>query len=129
MTRYAIKVVPPEWEAPMPLPFDKTSHDYSKIEQGTRVLVFRRGEGIIGEGEVKGFFVQPSEWPPETKDTLSPAVAGADYLLPLGMLYSREKPITQDEVRQALDDHSFPPGDVWRPIDQSMYHMLTNWPS
>ncbi|MEO8396602.1 MAG: hypothetical protein ABI700_26650 [Chloroflexota bacterium] len=130
MSRYAIKVVPPEWREPMPLPFNKTTHDYSKIEEGTRVLVYRSGEGIIGEGEVHAFFLRPEEWPSQNKEHLPPSVAQADYLLPLAMLYVRERVISPDGVRDLLDDRSFPQSvDTWRPIGSDLYDELTRWPS
>ncbi|MBI1257743.1 MAG: hypothetical protein GC204_09755 [Chloroflexi bacterium] len=127
MSRYAIKVVPPEWQDTMPLPFNKTTHDYSKIEQGTRVLVYRSGEGIVGEGDVEGYFVRPHEWPTESAEQLPPALAQADYLLPIAMLYLRERVISPDKVRDLLDDRSFPQGiDTWRPIGLDLYDELTH---
>ena len=128
MTLYGIKVVPPEWQDTMPLPFDKASHDASGIEQGTRVLIFRRGEGILGEGEVHGFFIHPREWTGESKEDLPASLANADYLLPVGMLYRREDVIPPQTVRDALNDPAFPSGDGWRTIDQDAYGRLTNYP-
>jgi hypothetical protein len=130
VTRYAIKVVPPEWQETMPLPFNKTTHDYSKIDQGTRVLVYRSGEGIIGEGEVHGFFLRPDEWPAQTTANLPASLAQADYLLPLGMLYTRDRVISPDGVRDLLDDRSFPQSiEAWRPIGEDLYEALTRWPN
>ncbi len=130
MSRYAIKVVPPEWQEPMPLPFNKNTHDYSKVEEGTRVLVYRSGEGIVGEGEVHAFFLRPDEWPSQNKGNLPASVAQADYLLPLTMLYVRDRVVTPDGVRDILDDRSFPQSvDTWRPIGSELYDALTHWPS
>jgi hypothetical protein len=128
MTLYGIKVVPPEWEDQMPLPFDKASHDASGVEQGTRILIFRRGEGIIGEGEVHGFFIQPKEWTSASKDDLPPSLANADYLLTVGMLYHRNDVISPETVRDTLDDPAFPQGDVWCTIGQDAYQALTDYP-
>ena len=129
MTRYAIKVVPPEWQEPMPLPFNKTTHDYSKIDQGMRVLVYRSGEGIIGEGEVRAFFLRPDEWPSQSTAQLPASIAQAEYLLPLAMLYQRDRVISPDGVRDLLDDRSFPQSaDTWRPIGEDLYEALTHWP-
>ena len=127
MSRYAIKVVPPEWQETMPLPFNKTTHDYSKIEQGTRVLVYRSGEGIVGEGDIEGYFVRPQEWPAQSREQLPPVLAEADYLLPVAMLYLRERSISPDKVRDLLDDRSFPQSiDTWRPIGLDLYDELTH---
>ena len=128
MSRYAIKVVPPEWQETMPLPFNKTTHDYSKIEQGTRVLVYRSGEGIIGEGEVRRLLSAPARMAVrKAREQLPPSVAQADYLLPLAMLYLRERVITPDGVRDLLDDRSFPQSvDTWRPIGLDLYDELTH---
>lgn len=128
MTLYGIKVVPPEWEDEMPLPFDKAAHDNSGIEQGTRVLIFRRGEGIIGEGEVHGFFIQPKEWTGKSKDELPASLANADYLQTVGMLYHRDEVIPPEDVQAAIEDPAFPQGEEWRPIDRDAYERLTDWP-
>ncbi len=126
VTRYAIQVVPPEWDDTMPLPFDRATHDSGAVEQGTHVLVYRRGEGIIGEGEVKGYFVQPDMWTPQSKMHLPDSLARADYLLPLGMVYRREEAIPPEAVRAALDDPAFPLGSSWHPIDRDAYDRLNN---
>lgn len=129
-TRYAIKVVPPEWKVSMPLPFDKASHDASGVENGTRVLVYVQGTGIVAEGEVHGFFIEPRRWAQETKDNLPEAFANADYLLPLGVVYKREgtTAITLEAVRDALADPAFPDGETWRPIEREVYERLNNFP-
>ena len=62
MILYAIKVVPPEWDDTMPLPFDKAAYEQAKLEQGTRVLLYRDGEGIVGEGEIAGYPVEAARW-------------------------------------------------------------------
>jgi hypothetical protein len=112
----------------MPLPFDKASHDASGVEQGTRILIFRHGEGIIGEGEVHGYFIHPKEWTSASKDELPPSLANADYLLPVGMLYHRENVISPETVYDILNDPAFPQGDIWRTIDQDAYRQLTDYP-
>jgi hypothetical protein len=127
VSRYAIKVVPPEWRETMPLPFNKTTHDYNKIEQGMRVLIYRGSEGIVAEGEIDGYFLHPHEWPAQSMENLPPSLAQADYLLPIALLYRRERPISPDDVRDLLDDRSFPPGgDTWRPIGLDIYDELTD---
>ncbi|MEP7293032.1 MAG: hypothetical protein ABI835_14715 [Chloroflexota bacterium] len=128
MILYGIKVVPPEWEKAMPLPFSKAEHDAAKLEQGTRILLYREGEGIIGEGEVHGFAIHPKEWPAPTTEALPPSLAQADYLQPIGLLYSREDAISPDKVREALGDPAFPQAASWRPIEREVYERLANWP-
>ena len=124
MTRYAIKVVPPEWDYSMPLPFSRTMHDYNRIESGMRVLIYRSGVGIVGETEINSPFATPNEWPSDLIDDMPGAVASADYFLPLGGLYYRGKVIHPDVVRQILSDSTFPAFEAWRPIDAQTYQQL-----
>jgi hypothetical protein len=132
MILYAIKVVPPEWEEAMPIPFTQAEHDQwgAQLQNGTRVLIFKDApiNQLIGEGEVHGFFVQPDRWTPTATDGLPPSLRGADYLLPLGMLYTRKTPesmISLHGVRAALDDPTFPrSANEWRPLEFEQYQRL-----
>jgi hypothetical protein len=128
MTEYAIKVVPAGWEHTMPLPFTKAAYDQSGIEQGTRVLIYRQDEGIVGEGEVHGFVVQPRAWPQDDKSGLPLALADADYLQPIGVLYMRDSSIPPQVVRETLGDLAFPLREDWQPLSSDQYHTLTDWP-
>ncbi len=127
-TRFAIKVVPAEWQHDLPLPFDRATHDAIDLQQGTRILIYQRGKGIVGEGEVDGFFVQPDEWMPSSKDDLPVLLADAEYLLPLRMLYSRRDPIPPSSVQQVLDDPAFPNAVLWRPLSRNEYERLNSFP-
>jgi hypothetical protein len=126
---YAIKVVPPDWTDTMPLPFDKAQHDKAKLEQGTRVLIYRDGEGIVGEGEIAGFAVEPARWVSASLEHLPPSLAQAEILQPVKLLYSRENALTQQEVRHALEQPQFPQGADWLSLDRDQYARLANWPS
>ena len=132
MILYALKVVPPEWTEHMPLPFTQAEHEQwrDQIQNGTRVLIFKGApvNQLIGEGEVHGFFVQPHRWTPSATDGLPAALAQADYLLPLGMLYTRQSPeskISLSGVRSALDDPAFPRAPLeWRVLTLEQYQRL-----
>ncbi len=127
-TLYAIKVVPDEWTETLPLPFDKATHDALKIEQGTRILIYKHDQGIVGEGEVHGFFIRPREWSHEATDDLPDSFTRADYLLPVGMIYTRADAISPDAVRKALYDPHFPERTTWRALDQATYSRLNTFP-
>lgn len=129
MNLYGIKVVPPEWEETMPLPFGESVYDAAKLEQGTRVLIFRPGEGIVGEGEVAGFAIRPAEWKMPNPLHLPAALAQVDYLQPVRLLYTRKDSITAEQVRKVLNEPLFPASsDVWRSLDRDVYQQLANWP-
>lgn len=125
---YGIKVVPHEWQDTMPLPFDKAAHDASKIQEGTRILVYKQGEGIVCEGEVRSYFLRPHEWARQSTDDLPDSLADADYLLPLSLIYTREDAIAPDAVRKALYDPHFPDRASWRALDSDTYRRLNNFP-
>lgn len=130
MIRYGIMVVPPEWEEAMPLPFDQAVFDEAKLEQGTRILIYREGEGVVGEGEVAGYAVDPARWTPATVEHLPPSFAQADVLQPVRLLYTREDALTPDEVRQALEQPDFPHGHGrWQALERDAYARLADWPS
>jgi hypothetical protein len=132
MILYALKVVPHEWTEHMPLPFTQAEHEQwrDQIQNGTRVLIFKGApvNQLIGEGEVHGFFVQPHRWASAATDGLPAALAQADYLLPLGMLYIRQSPeskISLSGVRSALDDPAFPRAPLeWRVLTLEQYQRL-----
>lgn len=132
MILYAIKVVPPEWEETMPIPFTKAEHDQwrDQIQNGTRVLIFKSApvNQLVAEGEVHGFFVQPHRWTPTAVDDLPESLRNADYLLPLGVLYTRKTEqslISLNGVRIALDDPAFPRhAGEWRPLNFDQYQRL-----
>lgn|GEM_PF-5297597 len=126
MALYGIKVVPAAWEHSMPLPLSKAEHESGTIEQGTRILIYRAGEGIIGEGEVHAFAIQPSEWTPQTTENLPPELAQADYLQPIGLLYTRDDAIVPKDVQAALGDDQ--PLNDWQTISREVYEQLANWP-
>lgn len=128
MNLYGVKVVPPEWGDTMPLPFTKAEYDSAKPEQGTRILIYRYGEGIIGEAEVDGYVIRPAEWVPQSTAHLPPSLAEADYLQPMRLLYTRQDAITPERVRKALNDSTFPPSaDAWRLLDHDVYQQFANW--
>ncbi len=132
MLLYALKVVPPEWDEQLPIPFTQAEHDQwrDQIQNGTRVLIFKGApvNQLVAEGEVHGFFVQPHRWSERATHGLPDALALADYLLPLGVLYTRQTPESRhslNSVRSALNDPLFPhsPGE-WRPLDFKEYQRL-----
>jgi len=130
--QYAIKVVPPEWDSNMPIPFTKETHDRwrEELQNGTRVLIFKSAPVnlLVGEGEVHGFFIQPKEWASAAIDGLPPNIRGADYLLPLGMVYLRGSEYSRlylEDVRAALEDPNFPASpDELRPLEPAIYQRL-----
>lgn len=131
MIQYAIKVVPPEWNEDLPIPFTRTEHErwHDQIQNGTRVLIFKSApvNQLVAEGEVRGFFVQPHRWTPTSTDGLPDSLANADYLLPLGVLYTRKADarFSLTEVRAALEDPAFPRDDgEWRELDLDHYQRL-----
>lgn len=128
MNLYGIKIVPPDWSDAMPLPFDKSGYDTAKPEQGTRVLLFRAGEGLIGEAEIDGYVVRPAEWATPSTAHLPPSLAKADYLQPVRVLYMRADVITPEQVRKVLNNPTFPEaGDSWLTIDHNAYQQFANW--
>ncbi len=101
MLLYALKVVPPEWDEQMPIPFTQAEHDQwrDQIQTGTRVLIFKGApvNQLVAEGEVHGFFVQPHRWSAATAtDGLLLPIAGAGRSICCrsAMLYIR--PITPE---------------------------------
>ena len=108
MPRYAIKVVPADWQDTLPLPFHKNIQAYNKIELGTHVLIYRREAGIIGDAEIRSAFVQPDAWAELAKlEQLPACLLGADSLLPLEAIYYRGKVVPPENVRQILSDQLF----------------------
>jgi len=124
MPRYAIKVVPPDWQDTLPLPFHKNIQAYNKIEIGTHVLIYRFEAGIIGDAEIRSPFISPHEWEASAKIELPPSLRGADLLLPLEAVYYRGKVVPPETVRQILSDSLFPQLENWRPIDPQTYQQL-----
>ena len=124
MPRYAIKVVPPDWQDTLPLPFHKNIQAYNKIEIGTHVLIYRFEAGIIGDAEIRSPFVLPVAWEAAAKIELPPSLRGADLLLPLEAVYYRGKVVPPETVRQILSDPLFPQLENWRPIDAQTYQQL-----
>lgn len=122
MPRYAIKTVPAEWKDTMPLPFDERTRMSAKIEPGLHVLIYRRGVGIVADGEIQANFIRSDAW--LTDQPLPPVLAQAPYLLPVEALYYRGKVVAPEIVRQILGDPNFPPFDAWRPIDAQTYHQF-----
>lgn len=128
MVAYGIKVVPREWQHSMPLPFTQAEHDSETLEQGTRILIYRAGVGIIAEGEVHGFAIHPRDWPAQTTADLPAEFAQADYLQPIGLLYTREEDVLSPAVVQtALGEEQTLAS--WQPISHEVYAQLANWPT
>jgi hypothetical protein len=125
MALYGIKVVPATWQYSMPLPFSEAEHKGTEIEQGMRILIYREGEGIVAEGEVHAFAIRPSEWTPQSTAGLPAELQQADYLQPVGLLYSRDDAIGQLEVQAALGAE---PLRDWQVISRDAYQQLANWP-
>ncbi len=121
MARYAIKTVPVDWHDALPLPFNRTTRAYGKVEAGMHILIFQHEVGIVADGTVNGMFLSPLEW---AGGLLPRSVANADYLLPLEALYYRGKVIAPEAVRQILGDPSFPQLDGWRPIDAAIHQQF-----
>lgn len=124
MPRYAIKVVPHDWQESLPLPFHKTSRDYSKIEPEMHILVYQQTVGIIGDTVVTTLFLTAREWADQNTGSLPNALADADYLLPFDALYYRGKVIPPQAVRDILSDPTFPRLDGWRPISAEIHHQF-----
>lgn len=121
MARYAIKAVPADWQDHLPLPFNRTTRAYGKIEAGMHILIFQREVGIVGDGTICNLFVSSGEW---TGANLPHSFAEADFLLPLEAVYYRGKVVAPEAVRQILGDPSFPQLDGWRPIDAIIHQQF-----
>ncbi len=121
MARYAIKTVPVDWQDHLPLPFNRTTRAYGKVEAGMHILIFQHEVGIVGDATVHGVFIDPQEW---SATWLPPSLAEADYLLLPEALYYRGKVVAPEAVRQILGDPSFPQLDGWRPIDALIHQQF-----
>lgn len=121
MARYAIKAVPADWQEHLPLPFNRTTRAYGRVEAGMHILIFQHDVGIVGDGLVSLDFIAPEAW---TLCPLPPSLAQADTLLPLAALYYRGKVVAPAAVRQILGDPGFPQLDGWRPIDALIHQQF-----
>jgi hypothetical protein len=127
--KYAIKVVPADWELETPLPFTQAEYDQARpdIESGTRILIYQLGpvDALVSEGAVSQEFIKLSDWPQQTKTNLELHGAKVEYLLPVRILYQRGTParIPREQVRAALNDPNFPAA-TWMRISEEAYAQL-----
>jgi hypothetical protein len=134
MAKYALAVVPADWDLKAPLQLTEAEHTrvVSDIEQDTRVILYQLAprDAVVAEGAVTPEeIIRVADWPAQNVGDVRPGTA---YLLPVRIAYQRgdEPAVGLNDVRMALEDPAFPRTDqVWVPIDRAVYeHLRVGWP-
>jgi len=132
MAKFALAVVPADWNDKMPLTFSQAQYEAIRDEvvSGTELILFSGAPAneVIGQGQVHGSFLKTSEWPAQNLGSIDPANPEMAYLLPIEVLFRLKGPVAPvplDRVREALRDPDFPqPGEHWRVLKQDEYDAL-----
>lgn len=132
MPTFALAVVPAHWNDKMPLTFSQAQYEAigHEPEPGTSLILFQSEptNAVIGQGQVRATFLKTSEWPPQNLGEIDPADPNAAYLLPIEVLFLLKgalAPVSQEKVREILEDAGFPHGNErWRPLTPEQYDAL-----
>ncbi len=135
MARYALKVVPGDWEVEMPLPFTEAEYhrDHETVEPGMHVAIYQDEpvNGMVSAGQVNLAFIHLDEWAVRNLGDLPKLHPEARYLLPLQIGFRRAGPgiMPRERVREILNDPEFPrPGESWLPITYEQYQeLIAGW--